>query len=118
MPSVHDGIAALMVHAASVDVDADRQFVVFPNFYFPLDKDDLAFDDTEVAFAFALKMNMIPASAPQFNLTSELVWKVYKDILDSKVLPAPAAGGQDFARRFVEAIAQLGSPEMTPNESE
>lgn len=118
MPSLHDGIAALIVHAASLDVDAAQQFVVFPNFYFPLDKDELALNDIDAAFTFALKMNMIPASAPQFNLTTQFVWDVYKDILNNKVLPAPAAGGQGFAREFVEASAQLGFPEMMPNEAE
>jgi hypothetical protein len=117
MPSLRDGIAALVAHA-SVDVDAARQFIVFPNFYFPLDKDDLAFNDIDAAFAFALNINMIPAGTPQFNLTTKFVWDVYKDVLNNKVLPAPAAGGQGFARQFVEAVAQLGIPQMTPNEFE
>jgi hypothetical protein len=118
MPSLRDGIAALIVHAASTDVDAARQFVVFPNFYFPMDKDELAFNDIDVAFTFALNMNMTPASAPQFNLTTKFVWDVYKDLLNNKVLPTPTAGGQGFARQFVEAIGQLGLAEMMPNEIE
>jgi hypothetical protein len=118
MPSLHDGIAALIVHAASLEVDAAQQFVVFPDFYLPMDKDNLAFNDTDAAFAFALQMNMLPTSAPQFKLTTKCVWDVYKDILNNKVLLAPTADGQSCARQFVEASAQLGIPQMTQNELE
>ena len=40
MASLHDAFAALVVHAASADVNVERQFVAFPNFYFPVDAAD------------------------------------------------------------------------------
>ena len=113
MASLHDAFAALVSHAASADVNAERQFVAFPNFYFPVDAADLHVEDLDAAYAFALKTNMIPDEAPQFALSGRFVWESYKDVLTTKVLPSNGAG-QSYGPQFVEALARLGEPLTMP----
>jgi hypothetical protein len=116
MPSLRDAFAALVVHSASVDVNPQKQVVAFPNFYFPMDAQDLDLANPDTAYAFALKVNMIPGDAPQFTLTDDFVWKAYKDVLTERVLPISQTGAQSYALQFADARAQFGDGLMMPTE--
>jgi len=114
MPSLQEAFAALVAHAASADVAPDRQYVAFPNFYYPLDADDLDLTKAPTAFAFALNTNMMPDEAPQFRLSGNFAWTSYQKLLRDRVL---ATGGDtgSFARQFVETQAQLGDGLLDPS---
>jgi len=114
MASLQDAFAALVAHAASADVAQDRQYVAFPNFYYPLDADDLDLTKAPTAFAFALNTNMVPDEAPQFRLSGNFAWMSYQKLLRDRVL---ATGGDtgSFARQFVDAQAQLGDGLLDPS---
>src|SRR4051812_2960274 len=113
MPSLREAFAAVVSHAASVDVAEDRQYVAFPNFYYPLDAEDLDLTKGPTAFAFALHTNMVPDEAPQFRLSGNFTWKSYQNLLSDRVL-ATAGNSGSFARQFVEAQAQLGDGLIDP----
>jgi len=114
VPSLREVFAAIVAHAASTDVAEDRQYVAFPNFYYPLDADDLDLTKAPTAFAFALNMNMVPDEAPQFRLSDNFAWKPYQNLLSDRVLATAGESGS-FARQFVDAQAQLGDGLIDPS---
>ena len=116
MPSLRDAFAALLVQTASAEVNPEAQFFAFPNFYYPVDAQDLNLGDPDAAYAFALQANIVPESSPQFILSARFVWEVYEELLAGRVLPLVSGEPRGHALRFTEAVARLGDPLMSPDE--
>jgi len=116
VPSLAEGIAALTAHVTSSEVDAAKQYVVFPNFFFPMTADSVASDGRPAAFDFIHRVNMIPDEPPTFAMTASFVWNVYENVLDNRVLPSSPDAQQGYARRFAAAKATMGDGILTPQE--
>jgi hypothetical protein len=114
MPSLAEGIAALTAHVRSAEVNAAKQYVVFPNFYFPLTQGSVASDGGDAAFDFIHLVNMVASEPPEFELSENFVWSVFEDVLLNRVLPSSSDPQQGFARRFLEAKAKMGDGLLTP----
>jgi hypothetical protein len=115
VPSLAEGIAALTAHVASGEVNAAKQYAVFPSFFFPVTRDSVASDGSPAAFDFVLRVNMIPSDAPEFALSSDFVWKIYGEILSDRTLPA-ADAQSGFARQFAEAKGTMGDGMLSREE--
>jgi hypothetical protein len=116
MAAIGEALAALITQATSTEVQAAQQYVVFPSFFFPITSDSLATDDRPAAFDFMHRINMIPAHPPQFALSADFVWKIYRQVLTDRQT-APSTDGQEgYAKRFAGAVAQMGDGAFTPTE--
>jgi hypothetical protein len=114
MASLAEGVSALTAHVASTEVDATKQYAVFPSFFFPVTQDSLASDGRPEAFDFIHRVNMIPSDAPRFTLSPSFVWSVYKQVLSDRALPEASDPQAGYASKFAEAKARMGHGLTTP----
>jgi hypothetical protein len=114
MPSLGQALSAVIAHATTAEVEGERQFAVFPNFFFPIDGSGLAGGKDTAAFNFALRANMVPLDPPRFPFTTDLVWDVYEDVLEHRRLPSSADPQAGYASRFAKARAKLRISELQP----
>jgi hypothetical protein len=116
VPSLPEGIAALTAMVIEREVKAPAQYVVFPDFFFPVTADSLAGDGRPAAFDFIHRLNMIPNGAPEFDLSADFVWTAYQHVLNDCVLPTNADPQAGYARRVAGVKAAMGDGILTPQE--
>jgi hypothetical protein len=117
MPSLNEALAALIAQMTAGEFEAAGQYATYPGFFFPVTSEALANDGRPAAFDFIHRVNMVPANPPHFMMRGLFVWKIYQQILRDRVLAADEGGQHGYAKRFIEAEAEMGDGLLSPEEN-
>jgi hypothetical protein len=117
MASLNEALAALVAQMTAGELEAAGQYATYPGFFFPVTSEALANDGRPAAFDFIHRVNMVPANPPHFMMRGLFVWKIYQQILKDRVLAADEGGQKGYAKRFIDAEAEMGDGMLSSAEN-
>lgn len=114
MPSLGDALAAVITRACEGGVAGESSVACLPDHRFPLSSQALAGDGSPPSFNFIVRANMVPRAPPKFSLSSNLVWEVFGDVLDTARLLPKLPDGAGYASQFAAAAGRFALNAQQP----